>query len=277
VKPLHQPDISLLNILDTCASSYRDVGLKTRCLNTAPQLLGHQSELEDRISNHRLLDLSTSYGTEQIAAKEAEGLYTDKLAKKKAPGRRFYDRIINREELSFCPYCGLGYITTLDHFVPKSDFPYLAISPTNLVPCCSDCNKSKGTHKPSSKEQVLFNPYFESFDYEWLHVELFSHHELIARYQLSTKQAINSLKQKRLEEHFQVFDLGIRYRTYAINEVVSGKNRWRKLLQQAGEDALREELKGYYESRKEVDAGSWVTALYHALYQSNELLHYLSE
>lgn len=54
-----------------------------------------------------------------------------------------------------CPYCRLHHINyhmplskkkgfalrpPLDHFLPKSRYPYLAVSLGNLVPCCSQCN-----------------------------------------------------------------------------------------------------------------------------------------
>ncbi|MEY5049779.1 MAG: hypothetical protein RLZZ175_3138 [Bacteroidota bacterium] len=43
----------------------------------------------------------------------------------------------------------------LDHFYPKSQFPFLAASFYNLIPCCSNCNKAKLDKK------TLFNLYTE--------------------------------------------------------------------------------------------------------------------
>ena len=70
---------------------------------------------------------------------------------------------------SVCPYCD-GEIGTpeLDHYLPKSAFPFLACSPWNLVPVCSSCNNfisgkgerlalSPGADHPSSE---WFHPYF---------------------------------------------------------------------------------------------------------------------
>lgn len=45
-----------------------------------------------------------------------------------------------------CPYCGNPSIPdTLDHFLPKDDWPEFAIFPSNLVPQCRDCMPIKGT------------------------------------------------------------------------------------------------------------------------------------
>lgn len=90
----------------------------------------------------------------------------------------FLEKIFFKEV--HCPYCGYVPVelvnvtpgTTkvtrkalldLDHFFSKVEYPYLAISLFNLIPCCHNCNSSyKG-----SKEFTLathIHPYMESFD-----------------------------------------------------------------------------------------------------------------
>lgn len=278
MKPLNRPDISLLSILDVCASSFRDAKLTAQYLATAPQMLGHQSELEDRLTHCSLPKLSTEYGTEQVSAENARKLYRDKLVHTSSPGRHFYDEIMmGSPELTCCPYCGYGDISSLDHFAPKSRYPYLAIAPINLVPCCSNCNEKKRSHYPKSKSETLFNPYFESIDFEWLQVDLFKGPNLAVEYHVAPIVPADRIKQRRLEEHFLVFGLKDRYRSCAINEIANGKIRWCRLLEEKGVAELRNELEGYYESRKSADAGSWGTALYRALYQSEEFPRYLEK
>ncbi len=69
--------------------------------------------------------------------------------------------------VSVCPYCNRQYITTvahgrqsvrpqLDHFHNKKDFPYLALSINNLIPCCGVCNLQKS----DEKTEILY-PYDE--------------------------------------------------------------------------------------------------------------------
>lgn len=43
-----------------------------------------------------------------------------------------------------CPYCGINSPTTVDHYLPKEDFPEFSVMSHNLVPCCADCNSLKG-------------------------------------------------------------------------------------------------------------------------------------
>lgn len=75
--------------------------------------------------------------------------------------------------LRTCPYCNRQYITPiltpsgkmrgdLDHFLPKSKYPYLSMSLYNLVPVCKFCNSSlKGDEEFTTNE---LNPYDGSFD-----------------------------------------------------------------------------------------------------------------
>lgn len=49
----------------------------------------------------------------------------------------------------------------LDHFLPKSRYPYLSISLYNLIPVCSNCNLTKGT-RGSSESDALLSPYEHS-------------------------------------------------------------------------------------------------------------------
>lgn len=50
----------------------------------------------------------------------------------------------------------------LDHYFPKSVFPYLSLSYYNLIPCCASCNMSKSNKPFTLKENI--HPYVDSFD-----------------------------------------------------------------------------------------------------------------
>lgn len=52
-----------------------------------------------------------------------------------------------REELiknvDLCPYCSINQVSQLDHFMPRSQYPALAVCRMNLVPLCGVCNLKK--------------------------------------------------------------------------------------------------------------------------------------
>jgi len=73
-------------------------------------------------------------------------------------------------KVNTCPYCNRHYTFTIedmnsgenfrpqfDHFYPKSDYPYLALSLYNLIPCCADCNQKKET------KIIDYYPYDDEF------------------------------------------------------------------------------------------------------------------
>lgn len=74
--------------------------------------------------------------------------------------------VSRRKHLNFCPYCGDAPVfvvehvgadgnnvvskAVLDHYLPKSEFPYFAVNIYNLFPCCGRCNTAdvKGNKMP---------------------------------------------------------------------------------------------------------------------------------
>lgn len=101
-------------------------------------------------------------------------------------------QFVKNMNLKVCPYCGRQKINVasipnkrvskppIDHFLPKSKYPFLAVSFYNLIPCCTTCNDmaNKGEFDPLDGDVGLENPYdfvdghvrfegiFPDFDYE---------------------------------------------------------------------------------------------------------------
>lgn len=76
-------------------------------------------------------------------------------------------------QIPVCPFCNRIYTTTLfresvrpafDHFYPRSEYPYLAVSLFNLIPICDICNNAKSDHAEIYREKQIIYPYDESFD-----------------------------------------------------------------------------------------------------------------
>jgi hypothetical protein len=63
-----------------------------------------------------------------------------------------------------CPMCGGFHPTTLDHYLPKTDYAAWAIFSKNLVPACG-CNMARGdVVKPLDRPAVrVLHPYFDDF------------------------------------------------------------------------------------------------------------------
>jgi hypothetical protein len=61
-----------------------------------------------------------------------------------------------------CPMCGGFHPTTLDHILPKEDYPTWAIFSKNLVPACG-CNMKRGTALKGQRQTQarILHPYFD--------------------------------------------------------------------------------------------------------------------
>lgn len=76
-------------------------------------------------------------------------------------GKRLYyikEELMNN--VSKCPYCSIGQPSTLDHYMPESKYPAMALCRLNLVPMCWECNHEKSCHLPY-KEYI--HPYYSLF------------------------------------------------------------------------------------------------------------------
>ncbi len=83
---------------------------------------------------------------------------------------------IKMANLKSCPYCNSAYVLSagklkddeandkysvdLDHFYPKSHYPFFAITLSNIIPVCKFCNQVKSNHNMT--EPHLY-PYEEEF------------------------------------------------------------------------------------------------------------------
>ncbi len=68
---------------------------------------------------------------------------------------------IRRRDGYRCAYCGVPEISgflEVDHFLPKSSFPFLMQDPENLVLSCPFCNQSKGNYLPKTDNERLLHP-----------------------------------------------------------------------------------------------------------------------
>lgn len=97
-----------------------------------------------------------------------------------------YDFVI-KHGLKSCPYCNRNYIFVvnkdgtklrpeIDHFFPKSIYPFLAMSFYNLIPSCQTCNhtkKDKDSFKDNLKNPYEINFYDFKFKYKPNHITFY--------------------------------------------------------------------------------------------------------
>lgn len=83
---------------------------------------------------------------------------------KSPPSSVEYLSRLRKSSPDVCPMCGGFHPTTLDHYLPKTDYPVWAIFSKNLVPACG-CNMARGDVVKSAYRQSVrvLHPYFDDF------------------------------------------------------------------------------------------------------------------
>ncbi|MDF0607209.1 HNH endonuclease [Neisseriaceae bacterium TC5R-5] len=147
-------------------------------------------------------------------------LYSE-MTKVGKPGRDYYDSLRGLAPLGICPFCGIGQVSTLDHFLPKAYYPEFSILPINLIPACADCNKNKGAQKIEEHTQTL-HPYFEGNIIEtvqWMFAEVNESTPVTVRYFVQPPSFWSDGLKQRIDNYASNYILG-RFEIQAAPELV---------------------------------------------------------
>jgi hypothetical protein len=174
---------------------------------------------------------------------------------------------IKRINVDSCVYCNRNYTYALskskkikpelDHFFPKSQFPYLGMSFYNLIPSCETCNGVNAKYQADPLAVGLKNPYLITandfrFTYKINSLDLVN--------PFSSSGSISIRFKARIQGHLDIFKLDALYEKHSdhvIELIVKSKYKYsehyRKHLQS---------LKGLNLSDNEINRmiiGSYVT------------------
>ncbi|MFD4865301.1 HNH endonuclease [Streptomyces sp. NPDC058412] len=186
---------------------------------------------------------------------------------KGGPGRAIYDELMASPKHGQCPLCGHGIVSQLDHFMPKSSYPALCVDPLNLIPACSDCNKTKGDTKATRAEELPLHPYFDDIDSEpWLAARVI-HEDGSVRleFYVSPPDSWDQVLTDRARNHFRLFNLRKTYALQANWYIGEIRGRLRGILTRGGADAVRAELLEGADSSLSERPNSWIGVTYRSL------------
>lgn len=149
-------------------------------------------------------------------------LYTDRMVASSGEARRVYDDIQVAAD-GCCPLCGgAGHVFTIDHYLPKSSFPLYSVLPSNLVPCCRDCNTGKSASFGTTAEEQPLHPYLDDpklFNERWVKARLLRTDPIGVMFYCDPPAGWSPTEKERLASHFQGYNLAVRYKKLAGTEV----------------------------------------------------------
>ncbi|EKO3516613.1 hypothetical protein LA983_001033 [Vibrio fluvialis] len=216
---------------------------------------------------------------ESIPASGFSGVYVEALTKcytsKTKELSELRDDLLypDIEDFDECPFCGIGEPTTLDHYLPKEEFPEYSVFSKNLIPICSACNSNyKGTKWKEGSNRIFLHTYFDIIpDERFFKASITVGDKLSIDF--STVSVTSQVYFSNLfSKHFEKLSLNKRYKRKAASEIKRKRRSLERIYRryedaQDVSNALRREA-----SSLEVDYSKnhWKPVLYRALSDSQE-------
>lgn len=264
---LPHPGRAALDAYRACVSSVADVGLRDRYQSIEGAIVMSSDAYAVGATAVELHLIPAQGSVEGVVSRaEMSKLYSGQMAKKGRPGRAIYDEIMSAPPQGRCPLCGQRIVSTLDHHLPKSGYPTLAVAPLNLVPSCADCNKAKLDLAPTSAQDEPFHPYFDEVDSElWLHADVVEVAPPALVFSVLSPSAWSETLVARVQRQFSVLRLGALYGSHAASELVNIRWQLGNLLESGGAASVRGHLSQVADSHAAARNNSWQIAAYRAL------------
>lgn len=258
--------------INDARATYAELAVRTKTLVLREALLAQGAHVAARAAEYLrcapgeiLYSLSPAVPV-GVTKEELSKVYDRVLVKGK--GRPIYEKIRAGANRNRCPLCGQRDVRTLDHYLPKSHFPELAVFPANLVPSCSDCNFYKKTHLALTYDQQTFHPYFDDWQrFRLVNATISLENTVDVQYSIQQAEGFVEKRLARVRRHFDLLHLGELYSTHAGQELVESKRVFHRFFDD-GPEILRDELAHIAQSRERSNLNSWSAALYRALSQT---------
>jgi len=180
--------------------------------------------------------------------------------------------------LQICPSCGEeGTPNTLDHYLPKQNYPQFAITPANLSPMCDICQMHKGSETIDDEGHRLYlHPYFDDFIAEQiLQLEIGRPLEAPENFFLRPVPGLPENIEALVRRHTSGLDIQKRYGPFFKGEYL----RLLRLAQDAREkdQDFLELLPIFKNHALGRGPNAWVHIFYAAVVEDAELLDYLAD
>lgn len=187
--------------------------------------------------------------------------------------------VLREHELNHCPFCGnLGNPFTLDHYLPKEDFPEYSIFSKNLVPMCAECQIKKSTKTTDlNGKRIFIHPYYDNFaEKEVFILRINPPYDIGTTFDLSVSNNLKLEEKNICFSHFKELEIKARYSKYIKGEYI----RLKKLIKKRNDvdfslDEMDSFLSGILEKAELNSINHWEAIFYRSVLGNLELKKYL--
>jgi len=252
-------------VLDLCIQGIRDENLTARLELIGDNIEEAEADYIEHAEAETLFSIAEADRVGDVTFEEMKRVYKGTFAKSKAT-RDIYDTIKKLSPNDICPMCGQRTVGTLDHYLAQSLHPALVVTPANLLPCCSDCNKAKLDAQPVAVVEQTLHPYFDNVDDDvWLYATVEERNPAALLFYPDPPAAWQEAMKARVHLHFRIFGLGALYASHSAVELNNIRYGLRRIAERGTAGDIRVDLLRRAESSKAAQLNSWQTAMYYAL------------
>ncbi len=251
-------------LIVACANDYtqaRTEHRKQRILSSLDQLESFAARYDELADSYSLETLGTHTHCGNAAKDDLVDLYDTKFVPEGRPGRETYMSIRQSAPKNRCPLCSQLPVSTVDHYLPKSKYPAMAVYPRNLVPSCVRCNG----YKLAKSDELTLHPYYDNIEnIRWLKCVLIDGEAISVEFDVWENVVPASLRQ-RMASHLKNVGVGELYQVSALSHLADTRHRLCEIGNAGGAAAVHAHLLEELNSRRSYRLNSWGTALYTAL------------
>lgn len=194
------------------------------------------------------------------------------------PPVKLKDKLKERRNnnLQVCPYCGsFTHPNTLDHFIPKDDFPHYAIFQNNLVPQCRRCASIKGErYYEPSKGCIFIHPFYSDVlsrvKFEIIISFDSNINSIVVNAVKVRRDNFTAIEVERIKIHLETLKVKSRMKEYCLNEFKELRRKAKKYhfdLDQLIDSKI---------SILEINGTDWCTAFYESLQNCSNAKQFLN-
>lgn len=212
--------------------------------------------------------VDTLPGVALTAAQRAAMLHTYDVATTDFSKARV--RLLDRPSAAICPYCAVSASGTLDHYLPKDDYPIYAVFSRNLVPSCGSCNtnKRKLVLDGATGVRAFFNPYYDPIPaVRFVDVSATLHNKTLAlSFRVVRPTGFSAQDFAQVQSHFRTLKLAKLYRLTALATLGDRVETFRRWNQEGGRAKVAAEFaKESLDLSRTLGQSHWQVVLYDKL------------
>lgn len=257
-------------VFELCVSMVRATTLRAQLKSIQCFVKKEETDYDTKAKAAKLYRKISHKHVKSVQGNEMVKVYTLRMVPKTSKGRPIYDKILSIPMNGKCPLCGIGTVNSIDHYLPKTLFPVYCVTPNNLVPVCSWCQREKGEYFSTVAEKQLLHPYFDNLDDEvWLSAKVEKSIPAVFKFFATPPNQWNNAKKQRVVAHLKEIRLSSLFSSNAGSRLSEIRARLRKLYEAGGSDAVHQHLREELVSIETDHKNSWVAAMYRAAMESD--------